>query len=392
MTKTRIPFHWESPFLFEEQFTSEEHMIQQSAEEYAQSKLMPRVVKAFREELFDRDIYREMGEAGLFGPTIQGYGCAGVNAVSYGLIAREIERVDSGYRSVLSVQSSLVMLPIYLYGDETQRQKYLPKLAAGELIGCFGLTEPNHGSDPGNMETKAMRVDGGYLLNGTKTWISNAPIADVFIVWARTDQDHIQGFILEKNMSGLSAPTISGKFSLRTTLTGEIVLTNVFVPQENVLSHAVGLSSALSCLSSARYGIAWGALGAAEFCWHTARQYVLDRKQFGKPLASKQLIQVKLADMQTQIAIGLQACLRVGRLKDEGKAAPETISLIKRNSSLVALDIARNARDMLGGNGIADEYHVIRHLLNLETVKTYEGTADIHALILGSAITGISAF
>lgn len=392
MTKARTPFHWESPFLFDEQLTTEEHMIRDSAQEYAQNKLMPRVLKAFRDELFDRDIFREMGESGFLGSMIQGYGCAGVNAVSYGLIAREIERVDSGYRSVLSVQSSLVMLPIYLYGDETQRQKYLPKLATGELIGCFGLTEPNHGSDPARLETKAKRVDGGYVLNGTKTWISNAPIADVFIVWARNDEDHIQGFILEKNMPGLSAPTISGKFSLRTSITGEIILTNVFVPEENVLSHAMGLSSALACLSSARYGIAWGALGAAEFCWHTARQYVLDRKQFDHPLASKQLIQLKLADMQTQITIGLQACLRVGRLKDEGKAASETISLIKRNSSLVALDVARNARDMLGGNGIDDEYHVIRHLLNLETVKTYEGTADIHALILGSAMTGISAF
>ncbi len=387
-----IPFNWESPLLFDEQLTEEERMNCDSARHYAQTKLMPRVVKAFRDEHFDREILLEMGAAGLLGSTIMGYGCAGVNYVSYGLIAREIERVDSGYRSLVSVQSSLVMLPIFLYGTEEQRQKYLPKLAAGELIGCFGLTEPDHGSDPASMDTHAKVVKDGFILNGSKTWISNAPVADVFIVWAKNEEDKIQGFILDKGTPGLSTTKTYGKFSLRTSVTGEIALNDVFVPQENVLPRAVGLSAALTCLSSARYGIAWGALGAAEFCWFTSREYVLNRNQFGKPLASKQLIQIKLADMQTQVALGLQACLRVGRLKDEGKASPETVSLIKRNSTLVALDIARDARDMLGGNGISDEYHVIRHLLNLETVKTYEGTADIHALVLGAAMTGISAF
>jgi glutaryl-CoA dehydrogenase len=387
-----IPFNWESPFLFDEQLTEEERMICDSARQYAQSKLMPRVVKAFREEHFDREILLEMGAAGLLGSTIMGYGCAGVNYVSYGLIAREIERVDSGYRSLLSVQSSLVMLPIFLYGTEEQRQKYLPKLATGELIGCFGLTEPDHGSDPSSMDTHVKAVKDGFILNGSKTWISNAPVADVFIVWAKNEEDKIQGFILDKGTPGLSTTKTHGKFSLRTSVTGEIVLNDVFVSQENILPRAVGLSAALTCLSNARFGIAWGALGAAEFCWFTAREYVLNRNQFGKPLASKQLIQLKLADMQTQVSLGLQGCLRVARLKDEGKAPPETISLIKRNSTIVALDIARNARDMLGGNGISDEYHVIRHLLNLETVKTYEGTADIHALVLGAAMTGISAF
>ncbi len=387
-----LPFNWESPFLFDEQLSEEERMICDSARHYAQTKLMPRVVKAFREEHFDREILLEMGAAGLLGATIMGYGCAGVNHVSYGLIAREIERVDSGYRSLLSVQSSLVMLPIFLYGTEEQRQKYLPKLGTGELIGCFGLTEPDHGSDPASMDTHVKTVKDGFILSGTKTWISNAPVADVFIVWAKNEQDKIQGFVLEKGTKGLSTTKTHGKFSLRTSVTGEIILDDVFVTEENVLPRATGLSSALTCLSSARYGISWGALGAAEFCWYTAREYVMNREQFGKPLASKQLIQLKLADMQTQVALGLQACLRVGRLKDEGRAAPETISLIKRNSTLVALNIARDARDMLGGNGIADEYHVIRHLLNLETVKTYEGTADIHALVLGAAMTGISAF
>ncbi len=392
MPKTRIAYNIFDPLLIREQLTEEERIICDSAQDFAQEKLMPRVLKAYRDEKFDPEIMRDFGEAGLLGITIQGYGCAGANYVSYGLVAREVERVDSGYRSAMSVQSSLVMYPIYTYGNEAQREKYLPKLARGELIGCFGLTEPNHGSDPSGMETRAKKVSGGYSLSGTKMWITNSPIADVFMVWAKNDEGRVKGFILEKGMKGLSAPKIEGKFSLRASITGEIVMDEVFVPDENLLPHCEGLSGPFGCLEMARYGIAWGALGAAEFCWNAARQYVLDRSQFGQPLAANQLIQYKLADMQTKIALGLQACLRVGRLRDEGKAASECISMIKRNSSLVALDIAREARDMHGGNGIVDEFHVIRHMENLETVKTYEGTADIHALILGASITGIQAF
>lgn len=392
MTSKNNIFKWDDPFFFEEQLTEEERMIGEAARAYAQEKLQPRVIEAFHNEHFDRAVFREMGEAGLLGPTIQGYGCAGVNYVSYGLIAREIERVDSGYRSAMSVQSSLVMNTIYTYGSEEQRQKYLPKLAKGEWIGCFGLTEPNHGSDPSGMETRARTTKGGYLLKGTKMWITNSPIADVFIVWAKNDNGRIRGFILEKEMSGLSAPIMHGKFSMRVSVTGEIVMEDVFVPVENELPHADGLSGPLGCLNNARYGIAWGALGAAEFCWHAARQYVLDRHQFGQPLAANQIIQLKLADMQTAISLALQGCLRAGRLKDEGKASTPLISLIKRQATLVALDVARQSRDMHGGNGIMEEFQVIRHMLNLETVKTYEGTADIHALILGLAQTGIPAF
>lgn len=383
---------WDDLFLFDEQLTEEERMIRDAARVYANDKLKPRVLEAFHNKHFDRSIMTEMGQAGFLGATIQGYECAGVNYVSYGLMAREIERVDSSYRSALSVQSSLVMYAIYAYGSEEQRKTYLPRLASGEWVGCFGLTEPNHGSDPGGMETRAKTVDGGFLLHGSKTWITNSPIADIFVVWARNDAGRIRGYILEKNMKGLSAPIIHGKLSLCISPTGEIIMDNVFVPAENELLEADGLSSPLGCLDNARFGIAWGALGAAEFCWHTARQYVLDRKQFGQPLAANQLIQLKLADMQTQITLGLQGCLRVGRLKDEGRATSAMISLIKRNSTTIALDIAREARDMLGGNGITEEFHVMRHMLNLETVKTYEGTADIHALILGHAQTGIQAF
>jgi glutaryl-CoA dehydrogenase len=385
-------FNWEDPLLLEEQLSEEERLVQDTAKQYAQEKLQPRVLKAFRDEHFDREIMREMGEAGFLGATIQGYSCAGINYVAYGLMARELERVDSGYRSAMSVQSSLSMYAIYAYGSEVQRQKHLPQMAAGELIGCFGLTEPNHGSDPANLETRAVKVKGGYLLKGSKTWITNSPIADIFIVWARNDEGRIRGFILQKGMQGLSAPVMHGKWSLRVSVTGEIVMDDVFVPEENELPNAEGLSSALGCLDNARYGIAWGALGAAEFCWHAARRYVMAREQFGEPLAANQLIQLKLANMQTSIALALQACLRVGRLKDEGKALNPMISMIKRNSTLVALDVAREARDMHGGNGITDEFHVIRHMLNLEAVKTYEGTADIHALILGKAQTAIQAF
>ncbi len=385
-------FVWEDPFLIEDQLTEDERMVRDSARAYCQDKLMPRVLEAFRHEKFDRAIMTEMGALGFLGSTIEGYGCAGTNYVSYGLIAREVERVDSGYRSALSVQSSLVMHPINAYGSEAQRQKYLPKLATAEWIGCFGLTEPDHGSDPGGMKTRAKKVQGGYLLTGNKMWITNSPIADVFVVWAKDDEGVIRGFILEKGMKGLSAPKIEGKFSLRASTTGEIVMDNVEVPEENRLPKAKGLGGPFGCLNNARYGIAWGALGAAEFCWHRARQYTLERKQFGRPLAANQLIQKKLADMQTEISIGLQACLRVGRLKDEGRAAPELISLVKRNSAGKALDIARVARDMHGGNGVADEFHVIRHVLNLEAVNTYEGTHDIHALILGRAQTDIQAF
>ncbi len=392
MKKQSSPFHWDDPFYFNEQLTEEERLIRDAAHDFAKEKLQPLVQNAFHNELFDRSIMQQMGEAGLLGATIKGYGCAGINYVSYGLVAREIERVDSGYRSALSVQSSLVMFPIFSYGSEEQRQKYLPKLATGEWIGCFGLTEPNHGSDPGNMETRAKTVEGGYRLKGTKMWITNSPIADVFIVWAKKDDGRIRGFILEKGMSGLSAPTMHGKLSMRASVTGEIVMEDVFVSNEQELPHADGLTGPLGCLDNARFGIAWGVLGAAEFCWHAARQYTLDRKQFGQPLAANQLIQMKLANMQTQIALALQACLRVGRLKDQGLASSPLISLIKRNSTLIALDIAREARDMHGGNGIMEEFQVIRHMLNLETVKTYEGTADIHALILGHAQTGIPAF
>lgn len=385
-------FNWEDPLLLDSLLSEEERMIRNSAHQYCQDQLMPRVLEANRNEHFDVEIMKELGALGLLGATLpEKYGCAGVNYVVYGLVAREVERVDSGYRSAMSVQSSLVMHPIYTYGSEEQRMKYLPKLASGEYIGCFGLTEPNSGSDPASMLTKADAVEGGYRLNGTKMWITNSPVADVFVVWGKLD-GVIRGFILEKGMEGLSAPKIEGKFSLRASITGEIVMDNVFVPAENILPNAKGLSGPFGCLNKARYGIAWGALGAAEFCWHAARQYTLDREQFGKPLASTQLIQKKLADMQTEITTGLLACLQVGRLMDAGTLAPEAISLIKRNSCGKALDIARVARDMHGGNGISDEFHVIRHVMNLEAVNTYEGTHDVHALILGRAQTGIQAF
>ena len=385
-------FNWEDPLLLEEQLTEDEKLIRDTARQYAQGHLMPRVLDSFRHEKFDPAIMRELGSLGLLGSTIEGYGCAGTNYVSYGLIAREIERVDSGYRSAMSVQSSLVMYPIDAFGSEEQKQKYLPTLATGEKVGCFGLTEPDHGSDPGSMTAKAEKSGDGYILTGSKTWITNSPIADVFIVWAKDPQGLIRGFILEKGMKGLSAPKIEGKMSLRCSITGQIVMDRVKIGKEHILPLVAGLKGPFSCLNNARFGIGWGALGAAEACWHAARQYTLDRKQFGRPLAANQLIQLKLANMQTEITLGLQACLRVGRLKDEGKATPEMISLIKRNSCGKALDISRVARDMHGGNGIADEYHVIRHMLNLEAVNTYEGTHDIHALILGRAQTGIQAF
>jgi glutaryl-CoA dehydrogenase len=386
------PFQWEDPFLLDEQLTEDERMVRDSARAYCQDKLMPRVQQAFRHEKFDREIMNEMGELGFLGSTIEGYGCAGVNYVCYGLISREVERVDSGYRSAMSVQSSLVMHPINAYGTEAQRQKFLPKLATGEWVGCFGLTEPDHGSDPGSMKSRAKKVADGYSLTGAKIWITNSPIADVFVVWAKDEAGDIRGFILEKGMKGLSAPKIEGKFSLRASITGEIVMDNVFVPEENLLPNVSGLKGPFGCLNRARYGIAWGALGAAEFCWHQARSYTMERKQFDRPLAANQLIQKKLADMQTEISLGMQGCLRAGRLMDEDRAPPAMISLIKRNSCGKALDIARMARDMHGGNGISDEYHVIRHVLNLEAVNTYEGTHDIHALILGRAQTGIQAF
>ena len=385
-------FEWSDPLLLETALTEEERMVRDTARDYAQSALMPRILEANRTEYFDTAIMREMGERGLLGATIDGYGCAGAGYVSYGLIAREIERVDSAYRSAISVQSSLVMHPIHAYGDEAQREKYLPRLASGEIIGCFGLTEPDAGSDPGSMATRARKVDGGYLLTGTKTWISNAPVADVFVVWAKNDDGVIRGFILERGMNGLSTPKIEGKFSLRASPTGQIAMNAVFVPEENELPDASGLKGPFGCLTRARYGIAWGALGAADFCWQAARDYVLQRRQFGRPLAANQLIQKKLADMQTEIALGLTACHRLGRLFDEGTAAHEAVSMLKRNSAGKALDIARMARDMHGANGIADEYHVIRHVMNLETVNTYEGTHDVHALILGRAQTGIAAF
>ncbi|MDK9723530.1 MAG: acyl-CoA dehydrogenase [Sterolibacteriaceae bacterium MAG5] len=389
----KAAFRWDDPLLLDEQLTEDERLLRDAAHDYCQGKLAPRILEAFRHEKTDPTVFREMGEMGLLGPTIPTeYGGAGLNYVSYGLIAREVERVDSGFRSMMSVQSSLVMVPIFEFGSEEQKRKYLPKLASGEWIGCFGLTEPNHGSDPGSMETRARSVPGGYALSGAKMWITNSPIADVFVVWAKDDAGDIRGFVLEKGMKGLSAPAIHGKMGLRASITGEIVMDEVFVPEANRFPTVKGLKGPFTCLNSARYGIAWGALGAAEDCWFRARQYVMDRKQFGKPLAANQLMQKKLADMQTEITLGLQGCLRLGRLKDEGKAAVEITSIMKRNSCGKALDIARVARDMHGGNGISDEYGVVRHMLNLEVVNTYEGTHDIHALILGRAQTDIPAF
>ncbi|NCF09897.1 MAG: acyl-CoA dehydrogenase [Gammaproteobacteria bacterium] len=386
-------FSWEDPLLLDDQLTEEERLIRDSAYDYCQEQLLPRVLEANRHEHFDREIMNEMGELGFLGSTLpEEFGCAAVNYVSYGLVAREVERVDSGYRSAMSVQSSLVMYPIHAYGTEAQHRKYLPKLATGEWVGCFGLTEPDAGSNPAGMKTRAKKVDGGYRLMGAKMWITNSPIADVFVVWAKTEDDVIRGFVLEKGMEGLSAPKIEGKFSLRASITGEIVMDDVFVPDENLLPNVEGLKGPFGCLNRARYGIAWGAMGAAEACWHAARQYTLDREQFGRPLAATQLIQKKLADMQTEITLGLHGALRLGRMFDEGSAAPEAISLMKRNNCGKALEIARVARDMHGGNGIADEYHVIRHVMNLEAVNTYEGTHDVHALILGRAQTGIQAF
>ncbi len=388
----RPSFVWSDPFLLHNQLTEEEQMVQRSAHDFCQTELMPGILQANRHENFDRNIMRQMGELGLLGVTIDGYGCAGLSSVAYGVIAKEVEAVDSGYRSAMSVQSSLVMHPIWAYGTEEQKEKYLPKLASGEYVGCFGLTEPDAGSDPGSMKTRAKKVDGGYQLKGSKMWITNSPIADVFVVWTKDDEGDIRGFVLEKGMKGLSAPKIEGKFSLRASITGEIVMDNVFVPEENAFPEIRGLKGPFGCLNKARYGIAWGSMGAAEFCWKAARQYTLDRKQFDRPLAATQLVQLKLADMQTEIALGYQAALRVGRLMDEHNAAPEMISLIKRNNCGKALNIARVARDMHGGNGISDEFHVIRHVMNLEAVNTYEGTHDVHALILGRAQTGIQAF
>jgi glutaryl-CoA dehydrogenase len=397
---TTARFTWDDPFRLDAQLSEDERAVRDAAHAYCQEKLQPRVLMAARHEKFDREIINEMGALGLLGSTIEGYGCAGLNHVCYGLVAREVERVDSGYRSTMSVQSSLVMHPIHAYGNEAQRQKYLPRLATGEWVGCFGLTEPNHGSDPASMATRAKPKNDGYVLKGSKMWITNSPIADVFVVWAKLEDpdgqvggpEAIRGFVLERGMKGLSAPKIEGKMSLRASITGEIVMDDVFVPEANLLPNVSGLKGPFGCLNKARYGIAWGALGAAEFCWHAARRYTLDRQQFGRPLAQNQLIQKKLADMMTEITLGLQGCLRVGRLLDEGAAAPEMISLVKRNSCGKALDIARAARDMHGGNGIHDEYHVIRHMINLETVNTYEGTHDVHALILGRAQTGLQAF
>ena len=385
-------FKWDDPFFLDDQLTEDERLIKDAARAYAQEKLLSRVKQAYRDESFNREIMNEMGELGLLGPTLpEKYGCSDVNYVSYGLIAREIERVDSGYRSAMSVQSSLVMHPIYTYGNEEQREKYLPKLATGEWVGCFGLTEPDHGSDPGSMITRAEKTDGGYLLNGAKMWITNSPIADVAVVWAKLD-DKIRGFVVERGTPGFETPKIEGKFSMRASVTGEMVLNDVEVPEENLLPNAKGLSGPFGCLNKARFGIAWGAMGAAEFCWHAARDYTLERKQFGRPLAANQLVQRKLADMQTEIALGLQGALRIGRLMDDDNCPVENISIMKRNNCGKALDIARMARDMHGGNGISDEYHVIRHVMNLETVNTYEGTHDIHALILGRAQTGLQAF
>jgi glutaryl-CoA dehydrogenase len=390
----KATFKWDDALLLDDQLSDEERMVRDQAHAYCQEKLMPRVLLANRNEIFHREIMTEMGELGLLGATIDGYGCAGVNHICYGLVAREVERVDSGYRSAMSVQSSLVMHPIYAYGSEAQREKWLPKLATGEFVGCFGLTEPGAGSDPSSMITRATKVDGGYIVHGAKMWITNSPISDVFIVWAKdtSDSDTIRGFVLEKGMKGLSAPKIEGKFSLRASITGEIVMDQVFVPDENLLPNVKGLKGPFGCLNKARYGISWGAMGAAEFCWTQSRQYTMDRMMFGKPLAATQLVQKKLADMQTEITLGLQGALRLGRLMDEGRATPEMISLMKRNNCGKALDIARVARDMHGGNGIADEYHIIRHAMNLEAVNTYEGTHDVHALILGRAQTGLNAF
>ena len=389
-------FNWEDPLQLDDLLSAEERQIRDTARHYSQERLLPRIVQAFRHEQTDPAIFRELGELGLLGATLDGYGCAGASYVSYGLLAREIERVDSGYRSMVSVQSSLAMYPIHAFGSEALKERLLPKMATGELIGCFGLTEPNHGSDPGSMESRAKAVPGGWELTGAKMWITNSPIADVFVVWAKDGQGedggNIRGFVLEKGMKGLSAPVIQGKMGLRASVTGEIVMDKVFVPEENLLPKVKGLKGPFACLNQARYGIAWGALGAAEACWHAARQYTLDRPQFGRPLAANQLVQKKLADMQTEIALGLQGCLRLGRLKDAGRDAPEMTSLLKRNSCGKALEIARTARDMHGGNGISDEFHVVRHMLNLEVVNTYEGTHDIHALILGRAQTGIAAF
>ena len=391
-SKSWQKMNWQDPFLLEQQLTDEQRLVRDTARQYAQEKLQPRVREAFRNEHTDAAIFREMGELGLLGATIEGYGCPGVDYISYGLIAREVERVDSGYRSMMSVQSSLVMYPIYAYGTEAQREKYLPKLASGEWIGCFGLTEPNHGSDPGGMVTRARSVDGGYSISGSKMWISNSPIADVFVVWAKTDDDVIRGFVLEKGMKGLSAPKIEGKLALRASITGEIVMDEVFVSEDQLLPNVQGLKGPFGCLNNARYGISWGALGAAEACWHSARDYTLDRTQFGRPLAATQLIQMKLADMQTEISIGLQACLRAGQLMDSNQISPELISMIKRNSCGKALEIARKSRDMHGGNGISDEFPVMRHMVNLEVVNTYEGTHDVHGLILGRAQTDLAAF
>ena len=389
----REVFHWDDPLLLDAQLSEDEKLIRDAAKNYAEGQLAPRVLEAFRSEKTDPAIFKEMGDVGLLGATIpEAYGGGGLNYVSYGLIAREVERIDSGYRSMMSVQSSLVMLPIYKFGTEVQRQKYLPKLARGESIGCFGLTEPNHGSDPGSMITRAKAAPGGYKLSGAKSWITNSPIADVMVVWAKTDDEQIRGFILERGFKGLETPALHGKVGLRASVTGQILMDEVFVPAENMFPEVRGLKGPFTCLDSARYGISWGALGAAESCWHTARQYVLDRKQFGRPLAANQLIQKKLVDMQTDITLALQGCLRLGRMKDEGTAAVEITSIMKRNSCGKALEVARTARDMLGGNGISDEYGVIRHVVNLEVVNTYEGTHDIHALILGRAQTGIAAF
>ncbi len=385
-------FQWDDPLLLEDSLTAEERMIRDTARQFAQEKLMPRVRDANRSESFDPAIMREMGELGFLGANLDGYGCAGIGYVAYGLIMRELERVDSSYRSACSAQSGLVMTPIYAYGNEAQREKYLPRMAKGELLGCFGLTEPDHGSDPGGMKSRAKKVPGGYQLTGTKIWITHAPIADVLVIWAKDDEGTVRGFILERGMKGLSTRKIEGKFSVRISPTGEVVMDNVFVPDDNVLPNGSGLKAPFGCLNNARFSICWGAWGAAEFCWHAARQYVLDRRQFGRPLAANQLIQKKLADMQTEIAVGLLATLHVSRLREQGKATPEMMSLLKRNTTGKALDIARVARDMHGGNGISDEFHVIRHCMNLETVNTLEGTHDIHALVLGRAQTGISAF
>jgi glutaryl-CoA dehydrogenase len=391
-TQQRVAFQWDDPLQLDAQLTEEERMVREAAHAYCQDKLQPRVLSAFREERFDREILSEMGELGMLGASLEGYGCAGLSHVSYGLIAREVERVDSGYRSAMSVQSSLVMYPIWAFGSEEQKQRFLPRLASGDIVGCFGLTEPDSGSDPASMRTWARKVPGGWQLTGSKMWITNSPIADLCLVWAKDSEGVIRGFLLERGMPGLTTPTIHGKLSLKASLTGEIVMDNVLVPDENLLPGVTGLKGPFSCLNKARYGIAWGVMGAAEFCWHAARQYTLDRKQFGKPLAANQLIQLKLANMQTEITLGLQAALQVGRLIDANQAAPEMISLIKRNNCGKALEIARVARDMHGGNGIADEFQVMRHMVNLEAVNTYEGTHDIHALILGRAQTGIAAF